>query len=91
MKLWDYRSRMKARAMQAVEDAYIAKYGADSLEDVQQRIEFGEWLCSKKNQVFQFKGMLEMVHRSFFVSYRRTAHEITLYGRARQRASSRVL
>jgi hypothetical protein len=56
---------MKNRAMQAVEDAYVAKYGFDALQDTQQRIEFGEWLCSKKNQVFQFKGIFENVSRSF--------------------------
>ena len=64
MKLWDYRSQMKNRAMQAVEDAYVATHGSDALQDTQQRIEFGEWLCSKKNQVFQFKGIFENVSRS---------------------------
>ncbi len=58
MKLWDYRSRMKTRAMQAVEDAYVAQYGRAALQDAQQRMDFGEWLCSKKKQVFQFKQML---------------------------------
>lgn len=55
---------MKNRAMQADEEMYTAKYGLDALQDTQQRIEFGEWLCSKKNQVFQFKGILENVSRS---------------------------
>ena len=64
MKLWDYHSQMKNRAMQAVEDAYVAQYGLDALQDAQQRIEFGEWLCSKKNQIFQFKGIFENVSRS---------------------------
>ncbi len=50
--------------MQAVEDAYVAQYGLDALQDAQQRIEFGEWLCSKKNQIFQFKGIFENVSRS---------------------------
>jgi hypothetical protein len=80
---------MRARAMQAVEDAYIAKYGADSLQDMQQRIEFGEWLCLKRGQVFQFKGMLQNVQRSFFCFL--LAVRSQNHGRARQRASSRVL
>lgn len=59
---------MKNRALQAVEDAYVAKYGQDALQDEQQRITFGEWLCSKKKQVFQFKGVLENVCTLFQVN-----------------------
>jgi hypothetical protein len=59
---------MKARAMQAVEDAYIAQYGQEALQDEQQRIAFGEWLCAKKKQVFQFKGILENVCIQFQVN-----------------------
>ena len=47
---------MKTRSMQAVEDAYVAKYGSDALPDTQKRIEFGKLLCSKKNQVSNSKG-----------------------------------
>jgi hypothetical protein len=42
----------------------------DNLSDAQQRINFGEFLCSKKKQVFQFKGMLENVSismREFYI------------------------
>ena len=49
---------MKTRAMQAVEDAFVAQYGQEALQDEQQRMDFGEWLCSKKKQVSQFKQML---------------------------------
>lgn len=53
-QLWDYRSRIKTKAMQVVEEDFIATHGEEALGDVEKRIAYGKSLCTKGDHKFTF-------------------------------------
>ena len=65
-QLWDYRSWMKTKAMQVVEEDFIAKYGEEALKDVEKRIAYGKSLCTKGDHKFTFGIINPNVSVPFF-------------------------
>jgi hypothetical protein len=46
---------MKTKAMQVVEEDFIALYGEEALTDAKKRIAYGKSLCTKGEHKFTFK------------------------------------
>jgi len=65
-QLWDYRSRMKTKAMQVVEEDFIAIYGEEALKDPKKRIAYGKSLCTKGDHKFTFGIINPNVSVPFF-------------------------
>jgi hypothetical protein len=67
---------MKTKAMQVVEEDFIAKYGEKALKDVEKRIAYGKSLCTKGDHKFTF-GMINPNVRVFFSCKQATDHNYT--------------
>jgi hypothetical protein len=58
---------MKTKAMQVVEEDFIARYGENGLKDVEKRIAYGKSLCTKGDHKFTFGIISPNVSVLFFL------------------------
>jgi hypothetical protein len=79
---------MKTKAMQVVEEDFIAIYGEEALKDTKKRIAYGKSLCTKGDHKFTFGMISPNVSVPFFCKQLLT---ITIQGKRKAQFENKLI